>query len=441
MLIAQIGTSIAFGGELQNQNNAEGNNDKVTGWISISCIMGFCALLLGVASLSFMLAFAESLIQITLIGSIALAFTAAVVMFVEGLVGGGCIWLGFGLISCCYAYFVWRRIPFAAATLKTGLTAVKRNLGLVTVSVGSLFVGFSWTVWWMVNYLGINSHVNEGELGDMNGGIVFLLLVCFYWGHQVISNVVHVTVAGTVGTWWFNPINANSCCSSGVTSSFKRATTFSFGSICFGSLLVAILSAIRAMVQMMRNTDDGIVICLADCILGCLESIMEYFNRWAFIYVGLYGYDFMTAGKNVIRLFKSRGWTMVINDDLVGNVLFFQALGIGALCGGLGMLANEINGEWFADEDDISVKWTIFVVGLLIGTMFSSIIFNVVQSAVDTTVVCFAEAPVDFQRNYPDLFDQMSGAWLKVYPGLWSGEEVQLNENAENSSSPTRANV
>ena len=80
---------------------------------------------------------------------------------------------------------------------------------------------------------------------------------------------------------------------------------------------------------------------------------MEYFNRWAFIYVGLYGYDFMTAGKNVIRLFKSRGWTMVINDDLVGNVLFFQALGIGALCGGLGMLANEINGEWFADEDDI----------------------------------------------------------------------------------------
>ena len=47
-----------------------------------------------------------------------MAFTAAVVMFVEGLVGGGCIWLGFGLISCCYAYFVWRRIPFAAATLK-----------------------------------------------------------------------------------------------------------------------------------------------------------------------------------------------------------------------------------------------------------------------------------------------------------------------------------
>ena len=77
--------------------------------------------------------------------------------------------------------------------------------------------------------------------------------------------------------------------------------------------------------------------------------------------------------------------------------------------------------------------WTIFLVGLLIGLVFASIIFNVVQSAVDTTVVCFAEAPVDFQRNYPDLFDQMSSAWLKVYPGLWSGEE-QVSGSESRSS-------
>ncbi|GMH62148.1 hypothetical protein TL16_g03416 [Triparma laevis f. inornata] len=194
----------------------------------------------------------------------------------------------------------------------------------------SLFVAFGWTIWWVVNYLGIAYQENGGNDGDasgLNGGIVFALLICFYWAHQVISNVVHVTVAGTVGTWWFNPLAASSCCSTGVTSSLKRATTFSFGSICLGSLLVAILNALRAMVHSARNNDDGIIVCIADCILGCLESIMEYFNRWAFIYCGLYGYSFMEAGKNVIRLFKARGWTMIINDDLVGNVLAFQSLG------------------------------------------------------------------------------------------------------------------
>ena len=184
---------------------------------------------LGLLSLSFMIAFAESLIQITLISSIVLCFVASTFMMVEGLIGGGVIWLMIGLISCLYAYCVWHRIPFAAATLKTGLTAVKSNLGLMIAAIVSLFIAFAWTIWWVLNYLGIayqENGGNQGDAGGLNGGIVFALLICFYWAHQVISNVVHVTVAATVGTWRFNPLAASSCCSTGVTSSLKRATTF-----------------------------------------------------------------------------------------------------------------------------------------------------------------------------------------------------------------------
>ncbi|GMH99868.1 hypothetical protein TrLO_g758 [Triparma laevis f. longispina] len=446
MIIATVVTSIMYGPEV-----GEVDGDEANGWLVVAAIQGVTAIILGLLSLSFMIAFAESLIQITLIGSIILCFVASGIMFVEGLVGGGVIWLMIGLISCLYSYCVWHRIPFAAATLKTGLTAVKSNLGLMVCAIVSLFVAFGWTIWWVVNYLGIAYQENGGNDGDasgLNGGIVFALLICFYWAHQVISNVVHVTVAGTVGTWWFNPLAASSCCSTGVTSSLKRATTFSFGSICLGSLLVAILNALRAMVHSARYADDGIIVCIADCILGCLESIMEYFNRWAFIYCGLYGYSFMEAGKNVIRLFKARGWTMIINDDLVGNVLAFQSLGVGAICGGVGLLANEINPQWFDadgnDENngDIDIKWIIFFIGLLIGALFSSIMFNVVQSAVDTTVVCFAEAPVDFQRNYPDLYDQMSESWLKCFPGLWSGEESLVATGVQpNTDNVRTANV
>lgn len=85
---------------------------------------------------------------------------------------------------------------------------------------------------------------------------------------------------------------------------------------------------------------------------------MEYFNRWAFVYVGIYGYvfakrsrhvhflviltspcaltlsggisyKFTQAGKAVFQLFNQRGWDAIINDDLIGNVLSFAALGIG----------------------------------------------------------------------------------------------------------------
>lgn len=41
---------------------------------------------------------------------------------------------------------------------------------------------------------------------------------------------------------------------------------------------------------------------------------------------------------------------------------------------------------------------------------------SVVSSAVDTVIVCFAEAPADLRTNYPHLSDQMVRAWRKTYP-------------------------
>lgn len=84
-----------------------------------------------------------------------------------------------------------------------------------------------------------------------------------------------------VGNWWMEPEEAASCCSSAVNNSFLRAITTSFGSICFGSLLVAILDALRLLANTARANDDGgIGACIAECILDCLARLLEYFNKW-----------------------------------------------------------------------------------------------------------------------------------------------------------------
>lgn len=44
--------------------------------------------------------------------------------------------------------------------------------------------------------------------------------------------------------------------------------------------------------------------------------MIQYFNQWAFVFVGLYGYNFLESGKNVINLFKTRGWTTIITDQV-----------------------------------------------------------------------------------------------------------------------------
>jgi len=94
-----------------------------------------------------------------------------------------------------------------------------------------------------------------------------------------------------VSTWWFAPEDAGSCCSVAIKDSFVRATTTSFGSICFGSLLVAIIQTLRTMVENARSDNDNggsaFLLCILDCLLRCLEDMLEYFNKFAYIYVGM----------------------------------------------------------------------------------------------------------------------------------------------------------
>ena len=66
---------------------------------------------------------------------------------------------------------------------------------------------------------------------------------------QVIRNVVHCTTAGTVASWWFIQ-----SAPSPTLGALKRSLTTSFGSICLGSLIVAILQVDDARARARSRT-------------------------------------------------------------------------------------------------------------------------------------------------------------------------------------------
>ena len=129
-------------------------------------------------------------------------------------------------------------------------------------------------------------------------------------------------------------------------------------------------------------------------------SILEYFNKWAFVYVGLYGYSYIEAGKNVFALFKDRGWSAIIADDLISNAFFFLSLCVGLVCSGLGYLAFDADRPegWFEDSPSPDCTGPICAgLGFLAGLVLSSILMSTIGSAVNTVIVCFAE--VRFARG------------------------------------------
>jgi hypothetical protein len=190
------------------------------------------------------------------------------------------------LFTLYYTYVVWKRIPFAASTLVTAITAIKCNMGLSFFAYNNLVLTFLWSMWWSLAFVAtawVLSDCNMDEdaycENELNGGLIFLFFISFFWVCQVIKNIVHCTVAGTVGTWWFVPNEAKSCCSSAVINSYYRSITSSFGSICFGSLIVAIIQATRQIVNSMRKEENNLFFCIIDCVLSLLEYLAEQFNK------------------------------------------------------------------------------------------------------------------------------------------------------------------
>ena len=60
-----------------------------------------------------------------------------------------------------------------------------------------------------------------------------------------------------------------------------------------------------------------------------------------------YGYGYLEAGKNVMTLFRQRGWTIIIADNLVSNVLSLFVVVVGVVTGCVGLIMNAINPSWF----------------------------------------------------------------------------------------------
>jgi len=225
-----------------------------------------------IAMMSFCL---NAMIKAGLIFSVLVCVLVGLLGFVTGQIYVGLFGVLSFLIGAYYAKLVWSRIPFAEANLKTALVAVQANWGLWLLAYGVLALALLWSTFW---FLGLSKAMDTS-----NWRLLFGLCLSFYWVFNVLRNTLTVTVVGTVGTWWVAPDEASSCCSPAVRDSLFRSTTYSFGSICLGSLLVAFVQALRALLPSVRDNDDcACLACILDCLLSCIEEALEYLNKVRF---------------------------------------------------------------------------------------------------------------------------------------------------------------
>jgi hypothetical protein len=355
---------------------------------------------------------ARRLIMVTCITMIVSTFALACVMFWQSqlhpiqstsLIIAGVLLLIIGLLQVFFFYSIQDRIPFAAAMLEIVAVFVRKHPSTLLISLGSIVLQIGWILVWFRCLL----HFFHFQFNSVSFAM-FALFISLFWTNQVIKNSVHVTVAGAFGSFYFSPQQVNP-----TLSAMKRAVT-TFGSICFGSFIVAVIQATKQILRNLRSSDNNFLAACGECLLQCIENIVQYISTYAFTYCALYGQSFCEASRSTFQLFASSGFEAAVNDDLTGTVFSFVLLLTGVVCGGATYILALLYGS-----SSVATVWLIF--GFVIGLMCIASAMEVLHSSIAALFVCFAEDPAPLSWNHPDLFNKLATAWSRRY-----GDEAQL---------------
>ena len=132
----------------------------------------------------------------------------------------------------------------------------------------------------------------------------FHLFALFYMT-AVISAYASFIYSSSACIWYFTSekgIEGNP-----ISKSFKRGIRYHFGSLAFGSLIIAIVRLIMVWLEVVKRRVEStstnkteskcfkcIISCL-QCCMGCIGKIMEFGNKHAYIQIALKGDSFCTA--------------------------------------------------------------------------------------------------------------------------------------------------
>lgn len=162
-------------------------SESYTGYLIAVTLCAIISLLFSGLGLLVMMRFPETIIKASLIFVVVLSGAYAVLMFIAGSIIGGIFGVLFFAIGVCYARAVWSRIPFATINMVTGITAIQANFGVTIFAYTFAILAVGWSILWAISLAGVYELSCDVVNCSPNYGYLFLLLVSYFFTHQVLQ--------------------------------------------------------------------------------------------------------------------------------------------------------------------------------------------------------------------------------------------------------------
>ncbi|PVD22195.1 hypothetical protein C0Q70_18000 [Pomacea canaliculata] len=227
------------------------------------------------------------------------------------------------------------------------------------------------------------------------------MLFMFFWLMNFVVAFGQMTLAGAFATFYWS---RKEMPPHPLLSSFCRCLRYHLGSLAFGSLIIASIQLIRSILEYMdrklkssENSVAKFILKCLKCCFWCLEKILKFINKNAYIMIAIYGRSFCTATKDAFMLIMRNVLRTYVLDKVSDFIMFISKLMVtgGVAIGAYYWFENRIP---FLENFIPDLHFRLLpVIILVLGTyLVTSCFFNVYDMAVDTLFLCFLE---DLERN------------------------------------------
>ncbi|CAE7937536.1 PNS1 [Symbiodinium sp. KB8] len=316
----------------------------------------------------------------------------------------------FACVLCCWKDLV----AFSAALMRTIIKVVEIHTSMIFISIWGSFLSFLWSLLCCMSLVAFAIHDEEAmdkltkgraSSSPAKAGFLFLFFFVQYWGLMVAMDAAYTACCGVFGRWYF--LKDRRPGDTPVMSAIKDAYTTSFGSICLGAFIVALIRALEALVRTLRREaqEDGnivlcLLLCLVECVIDCIGDIMEWVCSWAYVQCALRGLSFFQACSATFALSVHAGVDSIISRSVLGLVPILGALPAGLFAGGAGYF---VFGATSEDGAQTSHQWGVALICMWLGLCTAWAALMPLKSGASTIIMCFAEEPDNLRNLDPSL--------------------------------------
>ncbi|SJM88682.1 related to protein PNS1 [Zygosaccharomyces bailii] len=358
---------------------------------------------------------------------------STITYMVLGYWSGAIVFLAFTLITVWCYWSMRHRIPLSVALLRSVVDGMKDCPQTLIVSSLGTLGGTAFTLLFsavvVATYMKYDHKDNQGDckVGECHHsqsklvGTLVVIFFCGYYISEVLRNVIHCTVSGVYGCWYYRSRLDYQVAKWPATGSFKRALTHSFGSICLGSLLVSCIEVIRQLLRLLESSlhlghsigsRKYLGFSLIDKFVSFFVFSARYFNHYAYCFISLYGKPYMKAAKEVWFMMQEKGVDILVNDSLVNIALMSYSIFAAYMSTLFAFLYLRFTSPEYNSSKSFNVPLMAF--SFLIAIQLCNLVNETIRSGVSTLFVAICSDPELFHATNPRRFEDLFRGYSNV---------------------------